>query len=80
MDGPCEEATRENLSFVAEQVSHHPPSKSAFGKLLMLTNKQSCLTFWLYFFQIHIFIPVLKFEVDQFKTSNLLVKIVPIYP
>lgn len=36
MDGPCEEATRENLSFVAEQVSHHPPSKSTCGKLLLV--------------------------------------------
>ena len=27
MEGPCEEATRENLAFIAEQVSHHPPSK-----------------------------------------------------
>ena len=31
MEGPCEEATRENLSFIAEQVSHHPPSKWAWS-------------------------------------------------
>lgn len=31
MEGPCEEATRENLAFIAEQVSHHPPSKWAWS-------------------------------------------------
>ena len=27
VDGPVEWSTRDQLSFVAEQVSHHPPSK-----------------------------------------------------
>eukprot|EP00105_Crassostrea_gigas_P005452 XP_011419068.1 PREDICTED: oxysterol-binding protein-related protein 9-like isoform X1 [Crassostrea gigas] len=32
VDGPCEEATRENLSFVAEQVSHHPPISAFYAE------------------------------------------------
>lgn len=89
MDGPCEEATRENLSFVAEQVSHHPPSKSTCGKLLLeqvywlQTNKQFFLKLpylLATFKKILILITVLMFEVDQFKTCNWFVKIFLIYP
>nr|XP_022314762.1 oxysterol-binding protein-related protein 9-like isoform X1 [Crassostrea virginica] len=32
MEGPCEEATRENLSFIAEQVSHHPPISAFYAE------------------------------------------------
>ncbi|XP_061192653.1 oxysterol-binding protein-related protein 9-like [Saccostrea echinata] len=32
VDGPCEEATNNNLAFVAEQVSHHPPISAFYAE------------------------------------------------